>query len=51
MYCRFRHNVGIQAVAKVDRVDVITKPAISQAFVMQRYRSLFEVEKMYCSPF
>lgn len=25
MYSRFRHNVGIQAVAKVDRVDVITK--------------------------
>ena len=39
MYCRFRHDVGIQAVAKVDRVDVITRTDISQAFVMQPYRS------------
>ena len=44
MYCRFRHNVGIQAVAKVDRVDIITKIAISQSFVMQPNHSLTEVE-------
>ena len=44
MYCRFRHNVGIQAVAKIDRVDVITKTAISQSFVMQPNRSLPKAE-------
>ena len=44
MYCRFRHNVGIQAVAKVNGVDVITKTAISQSFMMQPNRSLRKVE-------
>ena len=44
MYCRFRHNIGIQAVAKVDRVDVITKTAISQSLVMQPNHSLPKVE-------
>ena len=44
MYCRFRHNVGIQAVAKVDRVDIITKIPISQSLVMQPNHSLTKIE-------
>ena len=25
MYCRFGHNVGVKAVAEVDRINVVTK--------------------------
>ena len=31
MYCRFGHNVGIQAVAEVDGVDVVTTIVVSSS--------------------
>ena len=32
MYCRFGHNVGVKAVAEVDRINVVTKETVQSVY-------------------
>ena len=42
MYCRFGYNVGVEAVAEVDRINVVTKEIVQSVY-------FFEVAKPQCA--